>query len=252
MSIPYVDAHTHIDHYTDTELADIRRAVTEMPLQGWAVTIDFESWEKAQQLAADRPDLLVTFGIHPWEADRYLERLDELDEKLAASAHIGEIGLDFVWVKEAARWPGQIELFDYQLRHAAAHNKIVNLHTKGAEQLIADKLTDHGVARALVHWYSGPMEPLADFIQQGCYFTFGLELLRSEKIAEIARRVPLERLLTETDGPGAGEWLIGERGHPRQIPGLVAQLAAIKEISAQEMRQQIWTNYQTMLASSLS
>ena len=245
--IPYVEAHTHLDHYNAEELAQVLTAYDEMPCRSWAVTIDFESWERVQELVQNRPDILATFGIHPWEAHRYQNQLDEIDERLAQSLHVGEIGLDFVWVKEKERWPIQIAIFEHQLKHAAAHNKIVNLHTKGAEQLTADKLRQFKVERALVHWYSGPMEPLADLIDLGCYFSFGVEMPRSEPIQSLAKYCPLDRILTETDGPGALEWLAGRRGTPGAIPGIVETLARIKAIPTDQMKAQIWTNYQSLI-----
>ena len=249
MSIPFVEAHTHLDHYDEAELADVLASYGELPCVSWAVTIDLESWAEAQKRAVNRPEILPTFGIHPWEAHRYHDRLDELDEPIAVSAHLGEIGLDFVWVKEEERWPWQIEIFDYFLVRAAAQNKIVNLHTKGAEQLTADKLRQFKVERALVHWYSGPIDAFDDLVSLGCYFSFGIELPHSEHIQALARRCPRDRILTETDGPGAQEWLTGERASPRQIPSFVTLLAELHGVDAAEMKGQVWENYQHMMGN---
>ncbi|MFK7804484.1 MAG: TatD family hydrolase [Anaerolineae bacterium] len=239
----FIDAHTHLDHYTAAEIDDILIEIDRMACRTWAVSMDLESWEKNKKLAQDRLLITPTFGIHPWNAHLYAHRLDELDEPTADSVHIGEIGLDFHWVEERERWPLQEVVLDYFLKKAADQNKVVNLHTKGAESLILDKLKKFKVEQAVIHWYSRDLEVFDRLVAYGCWFTFGVELPHSKLIQVCAKRCPVDRLLTETDGPGGLEWLTGERARPGHVPGVVEFLAGLRKDNAGEMQGQIWENY---------
>lgn len=245
--IPYVDAHTHLDHYLGDEVERVMQQMEGLPCVTWAVSMEVDSWRKTQALACNQPNILPTFGIHPWKAHLYADRLDELDECVRESAHIGEIGLDFFWVKEQERWPLQVTVFDYFLQRATNQQKIVNLHTKGAEQLVLDKLRHFKVERAIVHWYSGPPDLFDALVRYGCYFTFGVELAHSALIQELAQRCPPDKLLTETDGPGGLEWLTGERAQPTHICHVVQKLATVRGHEIAALKAQIWENYQRLV-----
>ena len=244
-----VDAHTHLDQYTAAELPEVLTQIEQIPCKTWAVSMDLESWEHTQAIAQKSPHILPTFGIHPWNAHLYVERLDELDEPIQQSRHIGEIGLDFHWVEEKERWPMQEIVLDYFLKKAATQNKIVNLHTKGAERLVLEKLKQFKVEQAIVHWYSGDVETFDEMAAYGCYFTFGVELLFSEHIQALAKRCPAGRLLTETDGPGGLEWLNGTRALPKALNPVVEQLARLHHLSSSELVSQIGQTYQLLLKS---
>ena len=151
-------------------------------------------------------------------------------------------------MKERERWPLQVKVFDYLLQRASQQQKIVNLHTKGAEQLVLDKLYQFKIERAIVHWYSGPLDVFDQLVQYGCYFTFGVELAHRTLIQELAQRCPADKLLTETDGPGGLEWLTGERAYPMHIADVVEKLAMVRGQNVGEIKAQIWQNYCRLLS----
>lgn len=78
----------------------------------------------------------------------------------------------------------------------------------------------------------------------------GVELLRSERIERIARRIPLERLLSETDNPGGWAWLSGEPGMPSLLARVVARLAEARGLPVPEMLEVLEGNARRMLASA--
>ncbi len=106
------------------------------------------------------------------------------------------------WVEDRATYPIQREVLAFFLDAAHAQNKIVNLHTKGAEAEILELLERHRVERAIVHWYSGPLDIADALAARGALFSIGVELHTSALIQELARKLPLELLLSETDNPG--------------------------------------------------
>ena len=118
----------------------------------------------------------------------------------------------------------------------AEQNKFVNLHTKAGEKEILDLLEKYDVRRAIIHWYSGPMDILRAMIDFGCYFTIGVEVLYSDYIKSIAKAVPDHLLLTETDNPGALRWLKknDEVGMPAAIKDVVNVARRAEAINSRE------------------
>ncbi|CAN5668326.1 TatD family hydrolase [soil metagenome] len=240
-----IDAHTHLDHYQaewPTALAEIQ----QQQILSIGVAVDIPSYLRTKQIAAASPWIIPTFGIHPGQAHRYADQLPTLDAYITESPILGEIGLDYVWDEDPAHYPLQRTVFEYFLVAAKAQNKSVNLHTKGAEQEILDLLRRYAVERALIHWYSGPIDVLDHLIDYGCYFTIGVEVLVSPQIQAIAQRVPLDRLLTETDNPGGQQWLTGEIGMPSLVQTVLEHLAGLKQMAPADLMTIVQNNFQRL------
>ncbi|HXG52499.1 MAG TPA: TatD family hydrolase [candidate division Zixibacteria bacterium] len=225
-----IDAHVHLDKYGN----DLPRALQEIEAERVltiAVASDVPSYLETRRIAERSPLVVPGFGIHPARAARYAERLREAAPLIEESPLLGEIGLDFHWVRDAATYPAQRRVFAYFLAAAREQRKAVNLHTKGAEREVLDLLERYNVSRAIVHWYSGPLDILRALAELGAYFTVGVELLYSETIRTVARQIPDDRLLLETDNPGGLKWLVGTSGMPRHLKEVATALAALKGVS---------------------
>ncbi len=244
----FIDAHTHLDHY-QAELPTALAEINGLQILTISTAVDIPSYQRAQTIAAACPWVIPTFGIHPWEAHRYAEQLALLDPHIAESPLLGEIGLDTVWDPDPAHQKPQREVFEYFLAAAQRQSKVVNLHTKGAEQAILDLLRRYQVERAIVHWYSGPLDVLDRLIDYGCYFSIGAEVLVSAQIQSIAQRVPQDRLLTETDNPGGQQWLTGNLGMPSLIQPVAEQMARLHRLTMLELLGVVEKNFQRLVAN---
>lgn len=244
-----VDAHAHVDRFGDAWPAALRE-IRARRVVTLAVSMDPASWEATRALAASEPLIVPSFGVHPWEAPGWHRRLAEIEPLLEAAPMLGEVGLDHRFVKDADAWGPQEEVFGLFLAAARRTGKLLNLHTSGAEARVCELLGTHGVERMLVHWYNGPMKPLAALAEMGAYFTVGVELLRSERIERIARRIPADRLLTETDNPGGWAWLTGEPGMPALVGKVLERLADVRRLAPVELAELIEANARTMLAKA--
>jgi TatD DNase family protein len=134
---------------------------------------------------------------------------------------------------------------EYFFAAAREQKKFVNLHTKGGEKEILDLLEKYGIRRAIIHWYSGPMDIRRAMIDFGCYFTIGVEVLYSEDIKAIAKAIPDHLLLTETDNPGALMWLNknDEIGMPTAIQNVVAAMAELRQTTTARIEQLMHANF---------
>jgi TatD DNase family protein len=241
-----IDAHAHIDKYgnaLDAALKEIR----EHRIFTVATAMDIPSYEQLRSIADQSDLVLATFGVHPNRAPEYANRLARLIPYIEASPAIGEIGLDFHWVKDRSAYPAQLRVLEYFLAAAREQNKFVNLHTKGGEKKILDLLERYDIQRAIVHWYSGPLDILRAMAQFGAYFTIGVEILYSDTIRTIAKEIPDHLLLTETDNPGGLKWLKGAVGMPKEIEKVVNALADLRNSPPESISQTIHENFLRMI-----
>lgn len=140
-----------------------------------------EEWEKTKGLRS-REEVYVSFGIHPWYADRY--DAEEYTELFQMCDAIGEIGMDNVWCEV----PHEIQRrqLEQQLDMAASLGKAVILHTKGREKEIVQMIRDFPNP-VCVHWYSGDIDTFEQFLELGCYFTLGPDFAQLCKAADMRR-----------------------------------------------------------------
>jgi TatD DNase family protein len=241
-----IDAHAHLDRYGDRldaalQEIDARRILTV------TVSMDLPSWDRNREIAARSRFVTPAFGIHPWNAPDYFDRLEEVARAAAEAPMLGEIGLDHYFVENDSAHPAQREVFAFLLSAAARDGKIVNIHTKGAERQVLDMLDRSAVERVIVHWYSGPVAPLRGLIERGAFFTVGPEILHSEETRGIARMIPEDLLLTETDNPGGLEWLIGAPGMPVAVVEVVAALAELRGTTPDDIETTVERNAARLL-----
>jgi TatD DNase family protein len=237
-----IDAHVHLDKY-GPDLNEALREIRTHQIFTIAVAMDVPSYQRSLEIGDECDLVLPTFGIHPRRAPEYADRLSELSPLIEQSPAIGEIGLDFHWVKDSSQYPAQVKVLEYFLAAAREQKKMVNLHTKGAEKKILDLLERYEIERAIIHWYSGPLDILRPLIEFGAYFTVGVEVSYSETIQTIAREIPDHLLLTETDNPGGLKWLKNIVGMPKNVQTVIDVTARVRNSLPQSLAQTIHQNF---------
>jgi TatD DNase family protein len=241
-----IDAHAHLDKYGH-QLPAALEEIERHGIFSWAVSMDLPSYRRNLEIGAMSALVLPTFGVHPRRAPEYAGRLADLDPWIEQSPALGEIGLDFHWIEDSSQYAAQRQVFEYFLAAAREQNKIVNLHTKGAEKEILALLERYEIKRAIVHWYSGPLDILGALVDYGADFTIGVEVLTSEKIRRIALAVPLWQILTETDNPGGLQWLNATSGMPEIVLDVVEEIAALKQTTPEAVAQAVEENFRRLI-----
>jgi TatD DNase family protein len=237
-----VDAHAHIDWYTGA-LHDALGRIEKHRILTMAVAMDVPSYQKTVEIARSSSLVLPTFGIHPWEAARYTENLDELDVYLKETPVIGEAGLDFHYVKDPGLYPGQMKVFEYQCAWAQRLSKPMNLHTRGAEREVLEMLIRFRIDKSIIHWYAGPVSLIESYLAAGCYFTVGVDVLNPRKSSRLAEILPVDRILLETDNPGGYQWLAHETGMPDLLLKIVEKVSEARGMTALELESKLWDNW---------
>jgi len=201
------DAHNHLqDARLKAHLPAIMAAVREEPIARMVVNgACEEDWPEVLELARQFPQVLPSFGYHPWYVR---QRTAQWQSRLAGfldqvPSAIGEIGLDR-WIKDYD-WPAQEEVFVWQLRLAAERALPVSIHCLKAWGPLLQILQrePRPAGGFLLHSYGGAPELIPGLVKLGAYFSLPGYFAREGKgrQRETFRRVPLERLLIETDAP---------------------------------------------------
>jgi len=224
----YIDAHAHLDKYDQPELSQVIGEIEVDRIITLSVSMDPAAYLKSKALPALSKWVVPSFGIHPWNAPDAQHDMQALDKLIAESPMVGEIGLDYHFVTESEKHEIQRDVFKHFVRQGVAQDKILNIHSKGAEADVDSILGDFRARRAILHWYSGPIPELHKLTEKGFYVTVGVEMLFNRHIQAIARAVPPHLLLTETDNPGGYQWLTGTIGTPVLIKSVVEKLSELR------------------------
>jgi TatD DNase family protein len=245
-----IDAHAHLDRYGD-ELAAVLEEIEQHRIFTVSSSMDLASYGRNLEIGEICEFVLPTFGVHPWNAREHAGSLGNLSKAARESPILSEIGLDHHFVTDVSQYPAQREVFEFFLAAARDQEKIVVLHTTGAESEILELLDRYDIQRGIVHWYSGPLDVFHELVARRAYFTIGVEVLYSEHIQAIARKLPSDLLLTETDNPGGPRSLTGVLGMPRLILDVVQALAELRATTAQAIVQTVQNNFVRLIADDL-
>lgn len=250
-NIELVDTHTHLN---DEKFADdVPDAVARARAAGVRRCINMgdtlESSKKAVELAHAYEGLFAGVGIHPEEAreltaddDAQLAKWAE-DEKVVC---IGEIGLDYYWVKDEPTRELQRKIFIHQLDLARQLHLPVCIHDRDAhaDTLAILKKEGQGIPTVL-HCYSGSVEMAREFLKLGCYLgTDGpLTFKNASKLLNVIREMPLDRLLVETDAPYmAPVPMRGKRNEPAFVRFIAEKVAELRSMTLADVARATTTN----------
>ena len=164
---------------------------------------------------------------------------------------IGEIGLDFYWDKDPEHHKQQEELFIKQINWANQLNKPISIHMRDASKKTYDLLKTHLVKRGgVMHCYSGSVEMAREFIKLGYYISLaGPVTFKNAHIPkDVAREIPLEWLLIETDSPYlAPHPLRGKRNESSYVVETAKVIAEIRGIPLEDLESSLETNYKRLI-----
>jgi len=227
-----IDTHCHLDlppliaQLPQLLAAASRAGVNRFVLPG----VHPDDWQQIIALASAHQGILAAPGIHPMHAcladDDTLSRLDRLADGCTA---IGEIGLDPAYPVPSGI---QEKAFREQIRVAGAHGLPVLLHCRRAFQRTLQILQEEKTALAggIMHAFSGSPEMAREFIRLGFAISLSGVLTWPDAVRplRLAREIPLEHLVLETDAPDLTPW--SHRGEPNQPAWLTEVLLALSVV----------------------
>lgn len=248
-SAPWIDTHCHLN-FADP-FPDPAAAVAEAAEAGVGrmivVGIDYDSSAAAVDLAERFEGIYAAVGIHPCSAAEF--QPSDLTKFKSLITHpkcvaLGEIGLDLHW--HDVDLEDQTRAFISQLEWAEAAELPIILHIREAFGPAWPVLECHAASRTLdFHCFSGTSDDAARAEPFDAYFGFDgpITFPKSVETREIARKLPFERILLETDSPYLSPVPFrGKPNHPSRMPLIGACLAEVKSVSAAEAAAQTSQN----------
>ena len=252
-----IDSHCHIDmpQFDDDREAVVARAreagVERMLLVGG---VDEEAGHLRALRVAESFGFPASAGVHPHEArlatDSTWDELRGLGRERRIVA-IGEIGLDFHY--DHSPRDTQREVFRRQVRLARELGLPVIIHTREADDETAALLEEEGAVECggVIHCFTGGHELARRALALGFFVSFSgiLAFPRSEVIQEVARSMPLDRLLVETDAPFlAPPPHRGKRNEPAFVVEVAKKVAALRGIGIEAVGAAASANFERLLA----
>ena len=263
------DTHCHLDfNKFDEDRESVIQRAMESGLERILIPgLDLESSQSAIELAESYPHIYAAVGFHPTDLDKFSEKA--FDEIKVLAAHprvvaVGEIGIDYYWVKEREARAFQIEILKRQLAFAESINKPVIIHMREEEdawfgQASVDLLAiltewqknlqaqDHILTEkpGVLHSFNGNLETAQRALALNFYIgvTGPVTYKNAEEKRQIIRQLPLERLLIETDAP----FLTpvphrGKRNEPAFVVYIADKIAEIHMTTREQVAEITTTN----------
>jgi len=189
--------------------------------------------------------IFCALGLHPGfiknitkeEVNNAISYFEKNKKDIAA---IGEIGLDYWWIKGDMLRKKQRELFKVLIREAKKLELPIVVHAREAFEDAISILEKENAKKVLMHLF-GDKKSLTRVINNGWSISIGPNIQRSKASRKIARDTPIERIMLETDSPWFG---FGRRNTPLSVKAVAEKIAEIKKISVEDVKKQTDLNAQ--------
>ncbi len=248
MNEKIIDSHCHLDMPAfDKDRQQVLENARAAGVMGFVVPgTTQKSWKKILRLSEQEKDVYPALGLHPYFcAEHSVGEVDQL-RTLAASAKpiaIGEIGLDFF--RPDLDEQRQLELLELQLQVARDLELPVILHTRKAHDQVLQLLKQYQPKGGISHAFNGSWQQAKHYIDLGFCLGFGgmLTYERSHRLHKLARQIPLENIVLETDAPdmpGAAHRY--QRNSPEYLPEVLEALAQLRPESKSQIARQTSLN----------
>ena len=256
-----IDSHCHLDaldyenlHQNTDEVIEKAKARDVKHLLTIGVTLS--RFEKQRDALAHRDDVSLACGVHPLDLEDEPFNYDRL---LQLAAHpkvvaVGEIGLDYYYSVDNKAL--QQEVFAQQVQAANVLNKPVIIHTRAAREDTIRILRENDAQKCggVLHCFTENLEMAKQGLDLGFYISFSgiITFKNAEEIRAVARQVPLDRLLVETDSPYlAPVPYRGKQNQPAYVHEVCEYVATLKGVSVEEFAQITTQNFERLFKISV-
>ena len=237
-----LDTHCHIDLYPNP--LTIAKEVEKQKILTIAVTNLPSHFEMGLPHLRRFRNIRPSLGLHPLMVEHHEKEHKQFKQMLSKTSYIGEIGLDF---SKAGRDTKdlQIESVRFVFKQIQDRPRFVSLHSRGAESEVLELLEEFNIQNSVFHWYSGSLTVLDQAVQSGHYFSINHAMIRSKKGRNIIDYIPLNRILTESDGPHIQ--LRNQPVKPTDIKSIIRNLAHIWKMSSEATEAQVMSNFMDII-----
>ena len=226
-----IDTHAHIDMLKDFDITGVGKVIVP--------SVEVSTMDKVVALS-EIDNVYSMVGIYPSEAKTYTQEIEDRMVELAKNPKVvavGEIGLDYYWDKSFVDL--QKEIFIKQIKLANRLNLPIVVHDREAHKDCFDILKEHNKgSKVLFHCYSGSVEFMRECVKEGWYIALGgvVTFKNAVKMKDVAREVPLDKLVLETDSPYLTPVPFrGKENKPAYVRYVAEEIAKIRGLNVEEI-----------------
>lgn len=257
----YIDSHCHLNFpELSDNLSAIREAMQAAKVdRALVISTRLESFPAVHRLATDHDNFWCTVGVHPDEEEAQEPTLRDLVSRAALPKvlGIGETGLDYYRLGErtVAEMAWQRDRFRIHIQAAQQTQLPLVIHTRSASQdtlAILKEQGEDGSANSsggVFHCFTETADVARAALDLGFYISFSgiLTFKSAQDLRDVARFVPLDRMLIETDSPYlAPTPYRGKLNNPSYVPWVAKQIAEVKQLSVEEVALATTTNTEVL------
>lgn len=244
-----VDFHCHLDLYPNYE--SLIDACEREKIYTLAVTTTPKAWPRNRDLMMQKKYVRPALGLHPQLVKKDIDaELMLWDKYFSEAKYIGEVGLD-AGPRFYHTLDEQKRVFHYILKRCAATgNKILSIHSTRSPNVVLDFLEEFHITKnnkVVLHWFTGGKSEARRAVELGCYFSINAEMLTTIKRNSLLKKLPMECLLSETDGPFTQH--NQKPNEPKDVSVVINLLAGLHNTTPANMKNKIVANFKTLLQS---
>jgi TatD DNase family protein len=241
-----VDFHCHLDLYPDHQAA-----VQESDDAGvftLAVTTTPKAWPRNHELAQRTRHIRAALGLHPQLVAERAGELDLWDRHLSETRYVGEVGLD-AGPRFYKSFDLQKRVFQHVLQRCAeSGDKVITVHSIRAAKIVLDYIESYlppTRGKVVLHWFTGTKAEATRALELGCYFSVNAAMLENKRHSAMVETIPIDRLLTETDGPFTKTG--AEPSKPADVAVVVQLLGNLRSVSPAVVAATVRSNLRRLL-----
>ncbi len=242
-----IDTHAHLEMLES--VPEIIQRAKELGVEKIvAASSDLSSSKRSLEISQTFPCVFAAVGIHPHEAsslnDTVFSEIEKLAEKQRVLA-IGETGLDYHYMHS----PREVQMYSFRRHIELAKRTCLPLviHVRDAHEDVLNVLREENTQgiNAVIHCFTGDYRTAMEYIDGGFYISFSgiVTFKNAEDIKEAARKIPIEKILVETDSPYLAPIPFrGKKNEPSYVKYVAQKIAELRGVSFEEIAEKTTAN----------
>lgn len=241
-----IDFHAHIDLYPEPN--KVVKEIERRKMYVLSVTTTPSAWTGTCSISKHYSRIKTALGLHPQLAHERISELPLFDTFINETNYVGEVGLD--GSPEFAKYKAsQLAVLKHILRSCSnSGGKVISLHSRRAASEVIDILDEYPDAGIpIFHWFTGGKRELKRAIQRNAWFSIGPAMLKSKRSIEMVKCIPVNRILTESDGPFTK--VSGKPIMPWDVESAAIGLSHIWDVTPSNAQEIIYSNFRALIES---
>jgi TatD DNase family protein len=232
------DVHCHLSFpQFDGDRDEVIKRASQQGIQMINASVSVEEIPKARELASKHENVYWTLGLSASETntEKVEETIQAIRENRKHVIGIGEVGLDYYWIKDETLREIERKNFERFIQLAVELNLPLVVHSRDAEEDCINMLEKHG-KKALLHCFSGSIQQAEKAIKFGCLISIPTNVTHNKQKQNLAESLPLKALVLETDAPYLSP-TPKTRNEPVNIKKSIEKIAELKKVGEKEVEE---------------